>query len=356
MRTSKKLALSLALVACSAVTAWSPALASADVYAPQTNAVTFATSAGGWTASTSTSGLCVPAVTCPIVSNSYVASGGAGGSGGFLQTSYIGLAAVGTTTNATWQSPSFVYNGNAGNVPTSVQFNLARRSNIAGLLGPGESATYNALLHNNTTNTDIALIPDSDQSGAANWTAVPTINVNPAQLTIGNSYSIRLTSTVTTIATVVPMGTNGWDNVSLTTSGGGGGGTPPPSGGGGGGQYGYYSDGIYNSQTLAQALLAGAFPKSAVLKGNKLKVRVKCVASTQCTYKVTGLRKGKKSKAATSTKKVNIGAGKSKKVTLKVKKKFLPKYQKAKKVFIRIKGTVRGITATVAKKVKLIKK
>jgi predicted DNA-binding antitoxin AbrB/MazE fold protein len=66
------------------------------------------------------------------------------------------------------------------------------------------------------------------------------------------------------------------------------------------------------------------------------------------------LAKGKKSKPATGKKKVTIKAGKKKKVKIKVKPRFLAKYQKAKKVFVKAKVQVGTVKATVTKKMKLI--
>src|SRR5436190_22551164 len=69
-------------------------------YHPDPQARNFAGGAGGWTANAVYEGtLCIPALTCPLVTNSYQPSGGAdGASDGFLETKTSDLANAGDAT------------------------------------------------------------------------------------------------------------------------------------------------------------------------------------------------------------------------------------------------------------------
>src|SRR5262249_23146372 len=126
MRTSRKLALTFAVMACAACTALVPAVASADTYAPGTAA---------FTGSVQNDGLCIPPIVCPAITNSKPGSGGAAG-GSYLSSSLLGIATTELTTNkAIWTSAPFTYNGNGGAIPTTVTFDMFRQADVSGLLG-----------------------------------------------------------------------------------------------------------------------------------------------------------------------------------------------------------------------------
>jgi hypothetical protein len=335
---SRKLGPALAAMAVAGFLALIPAAASADDYAPGANNQTFATGFGGWTQSSSSTGLCVPAVTCPVVTNTWQPSGGAGGAEGFLRTGIVGVAALATTTDSIWQSPTFTYNGNGGAVPSTATFNLDRQANVTALLAvAGNQANYSAQLVDATTGTALTVVSPTTQAGAASWTSIPAVGINPSQLTVGHRYAIRVISTYTngTGVFVLPTGSSDYDNVKLSTTGAGS---------------------IPDSSVLAQLIQSQGLPGSAKLKGNKLQLKVKCpkqAAPNSCKYLLQGLAGGKKSKAATALKRVTVKAGKTKKVSIAVKQKFLAKYQKAKKVYVKASVSVGALKTTIVKKMKL---
>ncbi len=356
MTSRRTLLQPLVALASIAAMAWGPAAASADTFAPGTNNQNFATGPGGWSSSSSNSGLCVPLLLCPQVTNTFVGAGGADGGGdGYIDTAFLSLASTfaGTSTGI-FESPAFVYTGNGGVNPASATFNMAIRPQLGSLLGLNllSDANYRVDLVDQVNGNVIQVKGPTALTNSAPFSAIPSVNINPAQLQVGRGYKIRITTVYNSVATVVANGDVGYDNVVLSTAGtGSGGGSGNGSGGSGSG------DGIYNSQTLAQVILSQGLPNSATLKGNKLKLKVKCprkAAPNPCKYSLQGLSGNRKSKPATSRKKTKIAAGKSKKVTVKVKPKFLAKYQKAKKVFIKAKVSVGTIKATVTKKVKVI--
>ncbi|MDX6616185.1 MAG: hypothetical protein QOD60_1276 [Solirubrobacterales bacterium] len=335
---SRKLVPALATVAVAGLLALSPAVASADTYAPGANNQTFATGFGGWTQSSASTGLCVPAVTCPIVSNTWQSTGGAGGAEGFLRTTVTSVATLATTTNAIWQSPTYTYNGNGGAVPTTATFTMDRQADVTALLAiAGAQANYTVELLDATTGTALTVVPPTTQAGAAGWTSIPAVNINPSQLNVGHRYAIRVTSTYTngTGVFVLPTGGSDYDNVKLSTTGAGQ---------------------IPDSSVLAQLIQSQGLPGSAKLKGNKLQLKIKCpkqAAPNSCKYLLQGLAKGKKSKAATALKRVTVKAGKKKTVSIAVKQKFLAKYQKAKKVYVKANVSVGALKTTTVKKLKL---
>ncbi|MBK8294953.1 MAG: hypothetical protein IPK93_09365 [Solirubrobacterales bacterium] len=99
---------------------------------------TFATTAGGWTGSSVTPATCIPVpLLCADFTSSHQAADGTGGAGdGFIRTASSGttLAALAGTTTGTWTSPAFTYNGAGGQVPDTLSFSLARKSNASSLL------------------------------------------------------------------------------------------------------------------------------------------------------------------------------------------------------------------------------
>lgn len=162
----------------------------------------------------------------------------------------------------------------------------------------------------------------------------------------GDTYAIAITAE--TGSTVAGSGLIGgttsirFDNVALSvrTTGAGGG-----AGSGAG----------LSSQQL-QSLIAGngSLIGPAVLKGNKLLVKVRCPAKVgrPCRIALQGLLK--KHRPATAVRRAKIHQGKTKKLVLKVKPKALPKVKARKKLLF--KETVRAgkAHATLYKQLKLV--
>lgn len=337
----RKIATTLAAAACAAVAAMAPTVANADTYAPGTNNQNFATSQGTWTQTSASAGLCVGLLTCPVVNNTFKATGGAGGAGdGYINTQFVSLLTTGAgTSTGIWSSPAFTYNGNGGVPPGSAIFNLSIQPTLQNLLGISNTSNYRVDLVDQANNSVIQVTGPTSLVGNSAFASAPTATVNPSLLTLGHSYKIRISTAYQSVAALLQNGDVGYDNVALTTAGGNGGST------------------ITDTATLTQLILSQGLPNSATLSGNKLKLKVKCpkqAAPLPCQYVLQGLSKGKSSKPATKRKKANIKAGKKKNVVIKVKPKFLAKYQKAKKVNVKAKVTVGNVKVNVVKKMKLI--
>jgi hypothetical protein len=166
-------------------------------------------------------------------------------------------------------------------------------------------------------------------------------------VTVKAGHTYALSITVETSSTVVGAGlTSGvtsvrFDNVSLSVQ------ATPGGGGGGGGA-------LTDSRLLS--LIQGSLVGPAILKGNRLSVKVRCSAKIgrACKIAVQGLLK--KRKPATAPRSVKVAKGKTKRVVLKVKPKALKKIAKRKRLLF--KETVRAgkAKATVYKRLKLIRR
>ena len=116
-----------------------PVPTQADTYAPQAASQNFAGGAGGWSASTSYDGLCLPTLLCPTVTNSWTPR---------CRRQRLHPDAVRQRRRdparhavGVWQSPAFTYKGKKGHEPASVRLDLNMRSDLAALLGGTCSTT-----------------------------------------------------------------------------------------------------------------------------------------------------------------------------------------------------------------------
>jgi hypothetical protein len=320
-----------------AVTALLPATASAvtTVYHPTQDARTFKKTKGNWTGTATYGGGCVAGATCPGIVNSFQSGGGAGGpSDGFLRSRLDGiLATVLGTSNAIWESPKFAYAGAGGATPNSVVFTLASQSAVGGLIGVGGSVEYSVRLVDVTNGAGSrTLIGPVAVNTAPGWNGVVPVAVSPSELTLGHEYRLRISTSYASALAVIPDATVDYDNVALVAErpGGGAGAGGGPAGGG-----------------LAS--------KRAVMKGDKLRVKVRCGAAVQgrCKTKLVGLWK-KAGPRVTKLRKVFVRAGKTKKVSLKMRPRAIAAVATRDKIWVAIKVNANGYKTLVVKKLKLI--
>jgi Ca2+-binding RTX toxin-like protein len=224
----------LVFAAAIATLAVAPAAnAAISEYHPDAEARTFATSAGDWSGSSEyTNGLCIAGVTCPDVSSEHVASGGAGGAGdGYLRSGLDGLLSLLSTTQAIWESPEFTYDGAAGEVPDAVSFTFDRRTDAEALLLLLEDANVSAYLDNITQGTSLEIVGHVPIPNVGSWTSLAAVDVSPEQLTIGDTYRIRIVTELDLPAAVIPDSEFNYDNVLLRATKAD---TPPTDGDGDG--------------------------------------------------------------------------------------------------------------------------
>ncbi len=166
----------------------------------------------------------------------------------------------------------------------------------------------------------------------------------------GHTYAIVITAQTssTVVGTGLLSGTTSarFDNVSVTVQTASGG-----DGKGNGAAAGNLTD-----SRLAGLIQGGGLIGPAVLRGNKVSVKVRCPKQVGRTCKVALTGMLTKRKPATTTRKVTVRKGKVKRVVLRVKPKARAKVAKSKRLLF--KERVRAGTAkvTVYKRLKLVRR
>lgn len=324
-----------------------PVAGQADTYVPDVAAQDFAGGPGGWAATSTAEGACIPVLLCPTATNDW-AAGGADGNG-YIRTQFSTVAAtVAGTTAGTWESPAFTYTGAGGQVPAAVTLDLNTRRDLGELLGLSvlNESSFQVDLVDQATGTKIGVVPATPLIASTSWTAIPTVSVNPALLRLGRAYRIQITTTYHAAVTAVVSGEVGYDNVRLTTAAGTPAGPVGPNGG----------SGITTVKQLRQFTKDYILPGSAKLVRGRLVMKLRCpaVASPKpCQVQLQGLSKGRFSKPATARKIVKINAGKTRLVKIRVKRPYVATYEAARKVWVKSIVRVGKVRVTVRKRVKL---
>jgi len=237
-------ALRATLLAVGAMLVAAPLASAATVtsdYAPDAVSRNFSTGEGGWTSSVFYAGACLPGVTCPGVTNSFVPGGGTGGaSDGHIRTALSSSLGLPAQSNGVWLSPAFVYQGAGGQRPDAIAFALSFRGAVAALLGNGDSAGFFVDIVQQGGPGVVQVIGGQSLADSEDWRAQGPIGINPASLEIGAVYRIRITTSYQTGGSATPSATADFDDVLLravrevSDGGGGGGGDGDGDGGGGG--------------------------------------------------------------------------------------------------------------------------
>ena len=319
--------------------------ATADVttdYHPDQQARTFADSAGGWSGVQSAAGLCVQELTCPTVATTWEGDGGAGGAGdGFLRVTIANLVGAESTSRGIWTSPPFTYSGAGGAVPTSLNFELTRRTDLSPLLSSsGNSAHYSVEIVNTANGVARTVVDTAPLGAAEGWAQTPLVAINPSSLRLGNTYSLRITSTFDTEAEVFPASSVDYDDVVLHAIDA----TTPAEveeddvGGGGGG--------------------GGGGAGGAVLRGDRLFLTLKCLGVTakkRCKVRaVAYARKGGARMTFPIERKVKSPKGK--RVTLRVRPRYVKQLGNSPKVLVRSQLRAGDKRAVKFKRYKLTKR
>jgi hypothetical protein len=329
MDSVKRGALALLVFGAAAIPA--VAFAGTSAYAPADNARTFASGAGGWEGSSSSEGVCVEQLNCPTLTNSWESSGGTrGGGDGHLRTRIENLAGAESLSRGVWRSPVFEYHGADGEVPGAIRFEIAHRTDLSALLAnTGSSASFAVQMVDARTGVGRTLVDDAKLGAVEDWTRTKPIEVAPSSLRIGRDYRLKITSTFETAARVFPDSYVDYDDVRLRALAGGGDGGS--GGGGGAGGSGGGSAGGGNGDGAG----------GAVLQGKRLFLRLKCLGVAKkgrCKVRAVAYSKrGKKGSRMTFPIERRVSAKKGKKVTLRVRPRFVDDLAKSKKVMVRSK-------------------
>jgi hypothetical protein len=344
-----------ALCLCMAFAASAGAEESSD-YPTDPAARNFTSSAGNWTSASSFDGSCIAPALCPTTTNAFVPTGGADGNGYITAafTGVVGVTAVAGTSTSVWESPVFVYAGAGGETPTSLVFTMNRRSSVDQVLAvEGNSAEYSVQIARvGAGGGGPTVIGPTTLAGADTWRAVQPAAIEPGQLKPGDNYRIRITSRYTTGTSVLVSGSADYDNVALhaVRSAGAGNGK-----GGNGKGNGNGSGNSLSSKRLLSLYRAG-MAGTAVLKGNRLFVKVKCPKKIGRACRITAQGLLKKRKPATSKRTVKVRSGKRKQVVLRVKPRFQAKVAKRKRLLVKERVRAGGTTATAYTVRKLIRR
>lgn len=316
----------------------------ADTYTPSTASQDFSTGTAGWSQSSEFTGLCLPALVCPAVVNSW--SGGGADGNGYIRTQFGSVASTqaGSSTGV-WESPTFEYKGLGGKVPGAVSFDMNMLRNVGALLDLSvlNDTSYSVDLVDQANGTKISVVPSTVAAPNTSWSAIPSASVNPDLIKIGHDYRIRITTTYHAVVTVIAAGEVGYDNVRLTTSAG--------NGGGGGN-----NSSITDIKDLRKYVKNYILPATGTVHGKLLSVHLRCpqaAAPRPCQIQLAGLQKGKFSKAATARKIVKLRAGKERTVKVRIKPKYVASYAKAKKVWVKIIVRVGKVRVVVRKTMKI---
>jgi hypothetical protein len=326
--------------------------AATSKYPPDPAARGFDGGPSGWTPSSSAEGTCLSPLLCASVENTHQASGGADG-GGYIRSAYtgvVGAMAVAGTTTAVWQSPRFSYGGAAGEAPTAVSFTLDRRANVDQLLSvSGSSAEYTVqLLDLSEAGETTTLVAPTTLAGAETWTEVSRGGLDPEALVAGHDYRIQITSRYTSGTSSLVDGSADYDNVVLSAVRRG---AEEEGGDARGGD----RSGALSTRRL-EDLLREATPGTAVLRGNRLFVQVRCPRKVGRTCRTTAQGLLAKRRPATRKRTVRLRKGKSRLIALRVKPKARARLAKRKRLLVSQKVRAGRVTATVYKTRKLIRR
>lgn len=310
-------------------------------YPPEEAARELGAGLAGWTSESSVAGTCVPGVTCPVVSNEFVASDGRDGVGdGHLRSGFGSLlSALAATSTATWRSPEFTYQGVEGQEAQELSLSVHRRTDLSTILAlTGSSASYAIyLVDGGDTHIQLA---SGDLPATQPWTQLGPFELAPGALELGESYRLELVSSVQTPALLPDVGFSGWvdwDGVRMRAQGAGQ--------GPGGGQPGK------GRKRLARKLRKGV--GGTAVAGARVAIRLRCpvaAAPRKCRLRPS-VRLG--GKAATKAKRVTLRAGKVKAVALKTTPRFREKLLRRKRVVVQLRARIGNQRFVVRKRVRL---
>jgi hypothetical protein len=191
--------------------------------------------------------------------------------------------------------------------------------------------TYSVAIVEVPSGDSQTLIPATNIPANTGWNGVPPVAVSPGDLTLGQQYRFRISTVYSTALAVIPSARVDYDNVALVAEAPGGG------AGVGGGVAG-----------------GGLASKTVVMKGDKLRVKVRCGRAVQgrCKIKMVGLWK-KAGPRVTKLKKVFVRYGKTKKVNLKLRPRAIAAVATQDDIWIAIKVNANGFKTLKIKRLNL---
>ncbi len=338
----------LLLVSLAALVLAAPAANAKQVkseYAPEKQSRDFNGGVGGWVNSEDVGGVClIQMLTCPAITNEYVADSG------FIRTSGDSLLGVISNAQGTWESPSFIYRGAKGENPDSLEFSMDRRADVGSLVEAEGDAEYSVDLVG--AGRTVQLIDRKTLEGADEFVSVGG-EIQRSKVQKGKRYRFRIRTDYTTTVTVVgQFATADYDNVRLLAkakkSDDGKDGRNGRDGRGGNNNNGGKNKckgKTPSKKQLRKVVTQGKRKDQRVrLAGKKLKVRVanKGKSQVNCKVQIKARVKGQ-----TKSDKARVKKGKSKTLRLKTKNdaaRVKLASQKRAKIKFRVKAEGRKAT------------
>lgn len=298
----------------------------------------------GWSAGASS---CTPAELLCSSEAAYDAStGNPPGSIAARTTVTLNLVSLFKGT-ATWNSPSFT-------VPvepiTDAEMSLESAFDPGGLIDVEPEGSYTVTLFDLTTGKSTEAL-SGELEGETPFSA------ESASVAVVGGHKYRLSIEAVTaqgaLALSLLSGTSNlrFDNVGLSVRS-----APGGDGKGNGGAKKGSGSGSLSDKRLFSLLSNGGTSGPAVLKGNRLFVKVGCPRKVGHACRITAQGFLRKGKPATAKRMVKVAKGKGKRVILRVKPKARGEVAKRKRLLVREKVRAGGANATVYKSRKLIRR
>jgi hypothetical protein len=207
---------------------------------------------------------------------------------------------------------------------------MAIQPSVEGLIDSGSSVTFAASLEKVTAGGSVPLVPVTTIPANSGWNGLAPVVLSPQDLTLGHQDRFRISTVYSTLAAVIPTSRVDYDNVALVAE---------------------VQAGSGPRRRVAGRGLAS---KTVVMKGDKLKTKVRCGRAVQgrCKIKMVGLWK-KQGPRVTKLKKVFVRAGKTKKVALKLRPRAIAAVAPRDDIWIAIKVNANGFKTLKIKKLNL---
>jgi hypothetical protein len=196
---------------------------------------------------------------------------------------------------------------------------------VAALLDvTGTDATYSVRLLNLSGGSDVELLGGEDLDGSRQWSEVPAVRVDPAQLRVGNRYRLEVVSRFDSGVQVVTGTFADYAKLRLIAN-------RVESVGGGSGPVG------------AADLAGGQIAGTVEVKGKHLSFRVRCAkrAPRKCRSRLQA-RLSKRGARVTGSKSVRIRPGARKRVRFAIRPRYRGKVADRKRIVIKRKTKVAG--------------
>lgn len=244
---------------------------------------------------------------------------------------------------ASWSSPQFT-------VPvapiTGAQVHLDQAFDPGGLVDVEPKATYVVTLVDVTSGTSTAVLSGELGEGDESFSGAGA----PAAVVGGHAYRLTIDTETAQSALALSLvsGTTSlrFDNIGLTVR--------TSSGGGEGARGGRNSSSLSDRRLFSLLSSSGSSP--AVLRGNRLLVKVSCPAKVGRSCRIAAQGMLNRRKPATRRRVVKVGMGKGRRVALRVKPKARDRLAKRKRLLVREKVSAGDASATVYRQRKLIRR